>query len=428
MRRHSTDLDGLVSGITGLVQDFDGLANGGYGELSAGRFPLSPGTTCPSWATSVPGGSPTGRGPAASRAGTTRSTCPPSRSAAGTTSSARARSTTSLPCAGRARNADHGPVDPHQLAALCQPRLQRATRACGDSSLPAPQVVSMRYSRASALAAVAEWTQGTTPVTAVAAFNDLIALAVLASCRTQHIEVPDDLALIGVDDLPVSSLAVPAVTTIGMDLTPAAGNLTTGIHSTVGAPAPAEPSRSAAGDILALIQRETTWPPLLRPGGGIHRADGPVSARFSRRGRASGATRREAATAVPTDHGSLYAKRRRPCSSMRKTTRERGQRVHDPPRCCPGHRQTVRPREGAHRRPTRTPSQAHARRSHGHHLRTRPENSRDKGTALLRELTEGCPEGESELARLSGEFAQLLHADCAPVLICWVSLRSSSTW
>ncbi|MCX4437795.1 CocE/NonD family hydrolase [Streptomyces mirabilis] len=39
MRRHATDLDGLVNGITGLVQDFDGLASGGYGELPAGRFP-----------------------------------------------------------------------------------------------------------------------------------------------------------------------------------------------------------------------------------------------------------------------------------------------------------------------------------------------------------------------------------------------------
>ncbi|WP_330350735.1 substrate-binding domain-containing protein [Streptomyces sp. NBC_00582] len=72
---------------------------------------------------------------------------------------------------------------------------------------------------------------GRHPGPAVAAFNDLIALAVLASCRTQHIGVPDDLALIRVDDLPVSSLAVPALTTIGMDLTTAARNLTAGILS-----------------------------------------------------------------------------------------------------------------------------------------------------------------------------------------------------
>ncbi len=40
-------------------------------------------------------------------------------------------------------------------------------------------------------------------------------------------------------------------------------------------------------------------------------------------------------------------------------------------------------------------------------LLTSPENLRDKDTALLRELTEACPE-ITELARLTGEFAQLL--------------------
>jgi DNA-binding LacI/PurR family transcriptional regulator len=156
------------------------------------------------------------------------------------------------------RHIGYAALDDPRERPFCLPRLRGATRACDDLGLPAPQVVDMRYSRASARAAVVEWTQGATPVTAVAAFNDLIALAVLASCRTQHIVIPDDLALIGVDDLPVSSLAVPALTTIGMDLTAAAGNLTAGILSTVGAPAPATPSRPAAADILTLIERETT--------------------------------------------------------------------------------------------------------------------------------------------------------------------------
>jgi hypothetical protein len=40
-------------------------------------------------------------------------------------------------------------------------------------------------------------------------------------------------------------------------------------------------------------------------------------------------------------------------------------------------------------------------------LLTRPENLRDKDTALLRVLTEACPE-ITELARLSGEFARQL--------------------
>lgn len=147
--------------------------------------------------------------------------------------------------------------DPRELP-FCRPRLRGATRACSDLGLPAPQVVSMRYSRDSARNAVAEWTQGATPVTAVAAFNDLIALAVLASCRIQHIAVPDDLALIGVDDLPMSSLAVPALTTIQMDLTAVADNLASSVLSTVGARPPTTASRPDAADILAIVQRETT--------------------------------------------------------------------------------------------------------------------------------------------------------------------------
>ncbi|MEE1832523.1 hypothetical protein [Streptomyces sp. SP17KL33] len=45
-----------------------------------------------------------------------------------------------------------------------------------------------------------------------------------------------------------------------MDLTAAADNLTAGVLSAVGAPAPAASSRSGTGDILALVHRETTWP------------------------------------------------------------------------------------------------------------------------------------------------------------------------
>ncbi|MES5820848.1 LacI family DNA-binding transcriptional regulator [Streptomyces sp. RG80] len=156
------------------------------------------------------------------------------------------------------RHIGYAALDDPRERPFCLPRLEGATRACHDLGLPAPQVVDMHYSRDSARAAVVAWTQGTTPVTAVAAFNDLIALAVLASCRTQHIGIPDDLALIGVDDLPVSSLAVPALTTIGMDLTTAAGNLAAAILTAVGAPAPAAASGAGAGDILALVQRETT--------------------------------------------------------------------------------------------------------------------------------------------------------------------------
>lgn len=139
---------------------------------------------------------------------------------------------------------------------FCLPRLKGARRACRELGLPAPKVVDLRYSQESASAAVAKWTRGASPVTAVAAFNDLLALAILASCRAQNIAVPDDLALIGVDDLPIASLAVPALTTISMDLTTIAVSLTTTILSLVDNGAPAVPADSGA--ILTLVQRDTT--------------------------------------------------------------------------------------------------------------------------------------------------------------------------
>jgi DNA-binding LacI/PurR family transcriptional regulator len=76
----------------------------------------------------------------------------------------------------------------------------------------------MSYSRESARAALAAWRRTDKPVTAVAAFNDLTALAVLAACHTEGVRIPGDLAVVGVDDLPAAAVAVPALSTISMDL------------------------------------------------------------------------------------------------------------------------------------------------------------------------------------------------------------------
>lgn len=139
---------------------------------------------------------------------------------------------------------------------FCLPRLKGARRACRDLGLPAPKVVDLRYSQESASAAVTKWTRGANPVTAIAAFNDLLAFAVLASCRDQGITVPDDLALIGVDDLPIASLAIPALTTIAMDLTAIAVRLSTTILALIDDGTPA--ALAGPGAILSVVQRDTT--------------------------------------------------------------------------------------------------------------------------------------------------------------------------
>ena len=154
------------------------------------------------------------------------------------------------------RNIGFAALDDPRERPFCLPRRHGAEKACRDLGLPPPKVLELRYSQESAQAAVAEWTRGADPVTAVAAFNDLLALAVLASCRTHQIAVPDDLALIGVDDLPIAALAVPALTTIAFDFTAIAVGLTAKILALVDAAAPATPADT--GEILTVVQRATT--------------------------------------------------------------------------------------------------------------------------------------------------------------------------
>lgn len=50
--------------------------------------------------------------------------------------------------------------------------------------------------------------------TAVAAYNDEVAFAVLAAAHRTGLRVPDDLAVVGVDDSPLAAAAIPALTSV----------------------------------------------------------------------------------------------------------------------------------------------------------------------------------------------------------------------
>jgi DNA-binding LacI/PurR family transcriptional regulator len=52
---------------------------------------------------------------------------------------------------------------------------------------------------------------------AILAFNDVMALGVLAACRRAGVDVPGDLRVAGVDGLPVGALVAPALTTLAVD-------------------------------------------------------------------------------------------------------------------------------------------------------------------------------------------------------------------
>jgi DNA-binding LacI/PurR family transcriptional regulator len=54
---------------------------------------------------------------------------------------------------------------------------------------------------------------------AIVAFNDVMALGVLATCRRAGVDVPGDVRVAGVDGLPVGALVAPALTTLAVDFT-----------------------------------------------------------------------------------------------------------------------------------------------------------------------------------------------------------------
>ncbi|MFC8193453.1 LacI family DNA-binding transcriptional regulator [Cellulomonas sp. NPDC057328] len=101
-----------------------------------------------------------------------------------------------------------------RLAAFADRRLAGVVEGCRELGLPAPRVEVVDLDVASAAAAVRGWRAGADPVTAVAAYNDEVALGVLAGVRLEGLRSPDDVAVIGVDDIPAARFSEPALTTV----------------------------------------------------------------------------------------------------------------------------------------------------------------------------------------------------------------------
>jgi len=96
-------------------------------------------------------------------------------------------------------------------------RLQFAREAASRIGLPPPSAAAVPQERGRAGDAIRAF-RGTHPeVTAFAAFNDDVALRILAAARDLGLSVPGDLAVIGFDDTEHGALFTPALTTVHID-------------------------------------------------------------------------------------------------------------------------------------------------------------------------------------------------------------------
>ena len=142
--------------------------------------------------------------------------------------------------------------DDSRLVGFATPRLEGVRHTCADLGLDQPVVRTVPVEPEGAAAAVRLWADA--GVTGICAYNDEVALAVLAGARRAGLDVPADLAVVGVDNIPAAAVAVPALTTVERDTGAVAGYIAETITRRLdGRPAPVRPG----SDIHTVVRRES---------------------------------------------------------------------------------------------------------------------------------------------------------------------------
>jgi DNA-binding LacI/PurR family transcriptional regulator len=140
--------------------------------------------------------------------------------------------------------------DDERVRLFAEPRLDGVRQACVELGLEQPLVRPVPLDPEAAADAVSAWRDA--GVTGVCAYNDDVAIAVLAGLRSLGLTAPDDLAVVGVDDVPAARLAAPPLTTVSSGQSVIAEHLARSIVAALaGQPAPRRPG----SDIVQLVRR-----------------------------------------------------------------------------------------------------------------------------------------------------------------------------
>ncbi|GAA3383437.1 LacI family DNA-binding transcriptional regulator [Cryptosporangium minutisporangium] len=102
-----------------------------------------------------------------------------------------------------------------RLTVLAEARIKAARRRARERGIPLTRAVHLHADPAAAGRAVARWVRA--GVTAVVAFNDESAAAILSAALGQGLRVPDDLAVVGHDDTPFAALYYPPMSSVRLD-------------------------------------------------------------------------------------------------------------------------------------------------------------------------------------------------------------------
>jgi DNA-binding LacI/PurR family transcriptional regulator len=106
---------------------------------------------------------------------------------------------------------------PEPATPLCDVRLSFANQAADRRGLPPLRPIPISFSRTHAADSLSQFRAANPEVTAIAAFDDDVALRVLAALRDLGLDAPADLAVIGFDATEHGALAAPPLTTVHID-------------------------------------------------------------------------------------------------------------------------------------------------------------------------------------------------------------------
>jgi DNA-binding LacI/PurR family transcriptional regulator len=97
-----------------------------------------------------------------------------------------------------------------------QPRVEGFLAACADAGIPSSDIVELEGDAQfeGGERAVAELLATGTDVTAIACHNDVTAIGAMRALRAAHVRVPDDISIVGCDDIAAASWVVPSLTTV----------------------------------------------------------------------------------------------------------------------------------------------------------------------------------------------------------------------
>lgn len=132
-------------------------------------------------------------------------------------------------------------------------RIRGIIERCVELGLPEPVAVPLDMTAEDGLTAVRTWKDA--GVTGVCAYNDQYAMAVLAGLRLAGRQAPDDLAVIGLDDHPLSPLTNPPLTSVRVRVNTVIAWANGRVLELLGLPAP---EVALDPDPLSVVVREST--------------------------------------------------------------------------------------------------------------------------------------------------------------------------